>query len=772
MSEPTALHERERAAVPNAGAGAPVPRARLFCGTVWGLGGSDSETAALIELSFDYDGVIVAATDARRPFTLTPPAEPARRDRAAERRARCTLEGLGAVDLDCMEEVELDLDVAADYLVKVDGDEHGLAEFTRHAVPQLERLGWHVEVDGDYPYQVVAGDLPWYAEVNPERQECPDWFSLELGVEVDGHRVNLLPALLELLDDSRGESLRAVIRSARSRVAVRVSDTHLISLPADRLKALLRVLVELYQEGSAINPELQLARQQAAALERLDAALGEVRWSGDTEIRAYGAALAGPPPPTETPGGLRATLRPYQATGLAWLQNLRAAEVGGVLADDMGLGKTLQTIAHLTAEVESGRADRLNLVVAPTSLVRGWAREFKKFAPGVKVAVWQGPKRHRHWDQAKSADVLVTSYPILLRDQDQFAELPLHFAVLDEAQTIKNRRSQLHAACKRLDARHRLCLSGTPLENHLGELWTLFDFINPGMLGDELGFRRRYRVPIEQLGDDERLAALREAVAPFILRRLKSQVATDLPPKTNLMHPVELSGAQRELYENIRVAAHDQVRRAIHQRGLAASTVSILDALMKLRQVCCDPRLVAMEAAHGVEGSAKYRALFEMLDKMIPEGHRVLIFSQFTSMLALVARGLQQRGVRHLSLTGSTPRRQEVIDRFESGAAEVFLISLKAGGTGLTLTSADTVIHYDPWWNPAAQDQATDRAYRIGQTRPVFVHSLFVAGSVEERMLALQRRKRRLAGAILDSRGGAGGLSETDVEVLFAPLKG
>jgi superfamily II DNA or RNA helicase len=726
----------------------PRPRIRLFAAPVWILGCEEPETGALIQLCFD------------------------RGDHAAEYRARCVLEGLGAIDLDCVDDVAVDLGVSADYLVRASGDVDGLAEFTRYAVPQLEGLGWQVDIDADYPYQVVRGDLPWYAEVT-SGDETGDWFSLELGVELDGHRVNLLPALLELLDETRGRSLTSIARSARPRIAVRVSDTHLVSLPGERLRSLLRVLVELHEGDGAINPALLVARQQAAVFDRIELSLGHVSWSGDTAIRDLGASLARAPEPAESPSGLRATLRPYQAVGLAWLQNLRAADAGGVLADDMGLGKTLQTIAHLVAEAEAGRGDRPSMVVAPTSLVGNWCREMARFAPGLDVVAYAGQgkkKRLQVWERATSADVVVTSYPILLRDQDRLASLPLHLAILDEAQTIKNRRSQLHAAAARLDARHRLCLTGTPLENNLGELWTLFDFLNPGQLGDELDFRRRFRVPIEQLGDRERLVGLREAVAPFILRRLKSEVAKELPPKTELYHPIDLSGEQRELYENIRVAAHARVRQVIHKRGLAASTVSILDALMKLRQVCCDPRLVSMEAAHAVAESGKYRALFEMLDRLIPDGHRVLIFSQFTSMLSLIAAGLRERDIRHVSLTGSTTRRQEVIDKFERGDAEVFLISLKAGGTGLTLTSADTVIHYDPWWNPAAQDQATDRAYRIGQDKPVFVHSLFVAGSVEERMLGLQRRKRELAGAVLDGAARSASLSETDVDVLFAPL--
>ena len=729
----------------------PTPRVRLFAGTLWSLANDEPLSAALVELRFDYSGQAV-------------------RDRDAEHRARCVLEGLGAIDLECLDDVALDLDVNADYLVRAVDDVDGLCEFTRYGVPQLERLGWRVEIDPEYPYQVVSGDLPWYADVASDGEAGSDWFSLELGVELDGHRVNLLPTLLELLDETGSRSLSSIARHARARVAVRVSETHLISLPAERLRSLLRVLVELYEGEGAVNPELVFARQQAAALDRLEASIGPIRWSGDGEIRELAAALAKTPAPVESPSGLKATLRPYQATGLAWLQNLRDADAGGVLADDMGLGKTLQTIAHLVCEVDAGRNDRPSLVVSPTSLVGNWCREIAKFAPHLTVVSYAGKGRSRLWPEVSKADIVVTSYPILLRDQDRLAELPLHYAILDEAQTIKNRRSQLHAAAMRLEARHRLCLTGTPLENNLGELWTLFDFLNPGLLGDELGFRRRYRVPIEKLGDRERLVGLREAVAPFILRRLKSEVATELPPKTELYHPIELGGAQRELYENIRVAAHARVRSVIHKRGLAASTVSILDALMKLRQVCCDPRLVSMEAAHPIQESGKYRALFEMLDRLIPDGHRVLIFSQFTSMLSLISAGLRERQIRHVSLTGSTAKRQEVIDQFERGEAEVFLISLKAGGTGLTLTSADTVIHYDPWWNPAAQDQATDRAYRIGQQKPVFVHSLFVAGSVEERMLGLQRRKRELAGAVLDGNAGCRGLSDNDVEVLFAPL--
>jgi SNF2 family DNA or RNA helicase len=324
---------------------------------------------------------------------------------------------------------------------------------------------------------------------------------------------------------------------------------------------------------------------------------------------------------------------------------------------------------------------------------------------------------------------------------------------------------------RQLDSRHRICLSGTPIENHLGELWSLLDFLNPGLLGSKDEFTTQFRGPIEQNGDKVRLEALRDRVKPFILRRTKDAVATELPPKTQLVRAVELTGAQRELYESIRVAAHGEVRQHIRKRGLAGATIAILDALLKLRQVCCDPRLVTVDAAKNIEGSAKLDVCLELIQSQLADGRRILLFSQFARMLALISESLLGKGIRHVTLTGGTPDRQKPIDAFQQGRADVFLISLKAGGAGLNLTGADTVIHYDPWWNPAAQAQATDRAHRIGQTKPVFVHDLIAAGSVEERMLSLQKHKRMLANAILDrGNAAAGSLSERDIDDLLAPL--
>lgn len=735
----------------------------------------DEATVALAALSFDYAGTRVRAGDDRdRIFRQDAgglAVSPRARD--AEREARRVLERMGAVELEHLEDVALPPDCDADYVIRPGQGPSALCAFSTDAVAELRRAGFVVEIDADYPYRVVARDPTWVANVEPDGAR-EGWFSLELGVEIDGRRVDLLPLVVDLLDDA-GESddLRALERRAQA-FALRLSENEHVTVAPARLRALLRVLVELHQGVRHAKGRVVFPGARAPALAALDDAFerqgARIRWSDPAGALARGRAIVERPKSAEAPRGLRATLRPYQIEGVAFLRHLADQGCGGILADDMGLGKTLQTIAFLAGERESGRAKSPSLVVAPTSLAFNWAREIEKFAPHLRVVTLHGPGRAALHARIPSSDVVVTTYPVLVRDEDRLAKHAFHAIVLDEAQAIKNARTQAFRALASIRADHRVCLTGTPVENHLGELWSLMRFLNPDVLGDELGFRRAYKAPIESEGDEERLAALREQVAPYILRRTKREVAKDLPPKTELSRPVELRGKQRDLYEHIRVAAHGDVRRVIRQKGLAASTVTILDALMKLRQVCCDPRLVAMDAARGVRESAKTETFFEMIDGLLPAGHRVLVFSQFTSMLALLAEGLRERDVDYLVLTGQTRDRRAVVDAFERGEADVFLISLKAGGTGLNLVSADTVIHFDPWWNPAAQAQATDRAYRIGQTKPTFVHSMYVAGSVEERVIRLQQRKRWLSATLLGDEARESGLAEAEIEHLFAPL--
>ncbi|MCR9166222.1 MAG: DEAD/DEAH box helicase [Nannocystaceae bacterium] len=729
--------------------------------------------SAVIDLRFNYSGLEVEADE---PFSL----EQCFRDARGESEVRRVVESFGAVELSEVEDIALLPGATATYAVNLEGDPDALAAFSTQAVPRMREMGWEVEVDANYPCHVVE-DARWYASVNHDAGPSDDiidegeergWFELELGVEVEGEQVDLLPVLLDLIE-ARG--MQALLQTPRRRqMALPLGGKRYLAVPPGRIKTVVRVLSELYEiEGTGPGGGLKVPELASDVLDELQTAFEDdsLNWSGDTE-RVRMRVPRDEPPPVDPPAGLKATLRPYQMEGLAFLQHLRAHGAGAILADDMGLGKTLQTITHILKEKESGRMHDPVLVVAPTSLVGNWQREIAKFAPALEVHVHYGSRRRHVVRNVKFSDVVITTYGLLMRDSDVFESQAFYMVVLDEAQTIKNARSQAHAAVKAVDAQYRIALSGTPVENNLDELWALFDFAMPGLLGDAPQFRAAFRVPIEKQGNTDRMDTLRRRVAPFILRRLKTDVATDLPPKTIMTRPVELSGEQRDLYESIRIAGHALVRKVVKKKGIAASTIDILGALMKLRQVCCDPRLVRMRTAQAIEQSAKFEALFEMLPDMLEQGRQVLIFSQFTRMLALIGDELRERGIEFVVITGSTTDRQAAVDAFQSGTVKVFLLSLKAAGTGLNLVAADTVIHFDPWWNPAAQAQATDRAYRIGQKRPVFVYNLIVSGSVEERMVALQRHKQALADGLLAQDEDGIELTAEDVDDLFAPLSG
>jgi len=746
--------------------------------------------APVIELCFEYPGCTVSAGPDEPLVHTTRDGSAFARDLDAEAQARRTLERFGALDLTLLDDYGAPPDSRAHYLVQSSETRDAFCSFTANALPQLRELGFKIFLERDYPYRVLPKEPDWYAVV--EEADKPDWFSLELGIDLDGHRVNLLPVLLGMLEEGFNPHEQSSSLSTRFVQIPGPGRGQHVAVPPERLRVLLQVLGELYQEQAPrkeggrgkrtkkgkeeanSTPEFPGAR--AGALSQIEGAFEaeetHFSWEAPNALQERQALAAAPKDLREYPRMLRAQLRPYQRTGVAFLQHLRQHNAGGVLADDMGLGKTLQTIAHLCLEHDGMRVEVPSLIIAPTSLAYNWERELAKFAPGLRVCALHGHDRFERRNEASDADVCITTYPVLLRDADYFSSNTYHYVILDEAQTIKNHRSRAHAVVRNLSSQHRLCLTGTPIENGLTELWSLFDFLMPGLLGDDVAFRQFYRIPIEQQRDEDRLALLREQVSPYILRRLKRDVAKELPEKTEIVRAVELCGRQRELYESIRVAAHQHVRTAIRKSGVAGSTLKILEALTKLRQLCCDPRLVKSEAAARVGESAKYELFFELLEGLLAGGHRVLVFSQFTSMLALLGEGLRERKIDYLTLTGSTMHRQKPCDAFERGEADVFLISLKAGGTGLNLVSADTVIHYDPWWNPAAQDQATDRAYRIGQRRQVFVYNLVTAGSVEERMLALQQRKRELAQSVLAAPGEMGALlGEAEVEQLFAPLQ-
>jgi SNF2 family DNA or RNA helicase len=443
---------------------------------------------------------------------------------------------------------------------------------------------------------------------------------------------------------------------------------------------------------------------------------------------------------------------------------------GGLLADDMGLGKTIQVLAMLQAQHEakplriaSEGADHdpetsatpqkhsATLLIVPTSLLHAWKTQAAEFTPDLRLLVLHGAKRKALRAQIGDADLVITTYPLLARDRDWLAEQDWPLLILDEAQTLKNPTAQLTKALRDIPARGRLALTGTPMENSLQDLWTLFDWIQPGLLGDRKQFQAMFRNPIEKQGDRAAQIRLNRRLRPFLLRRTKDEVAAELPPKTEILDLVTLPKAQQALYETVRSAMDQRVRAAIETKGLAAARITVLDALLKLRQVCCDPELVKTSAARAVADSAKRERLLELLAETTAEGRRVLVFSQFVEMLRLIESDLNKAGIANLSLTGETKNRADVLEAFARGDAPVFLLSLKAGGVGLTLTEADTVILYDPWWNPAIERQAMDRAHRIGQQKPVFIHRLVAAGTVEEKILALQARKQALADALFDT---------------------
>ena len=421
----------------------------------------------------------------------------------------------------------------------------------------------------------------------------------------------------------------------------------------------------------------------------------------------------------------------------------------------MGLGKTVQVLAHIQTERAAGRCKGPCLVVAPTSTLPNWRREAARFVPDLKVVTLHGPDRAGTYAELKEADLAITNYAILSRDRAKLVAQGFHLVILDEAQNIKNATTTAAKAARELIARHRLCLSGTPVENHLDELWSLFEFLMPGFLGSAATFRKEFRTPIERHGNAVVRQRLVRRVRPFLLRRTKQQVASELPPKTEIVETVEFGDAQRDLYELVRVSMDKQIRAILATQGLEKSRIHILAALLKLRQVCCDPRLVKLESAQSVGESAKFERLFEMLPVLLEEGRRILLFSQFTSMLDLIEERLRAEGMDWVRISGDTQDRDTPVQRFQSGEVPLFLISLKAGGTGLNLVAADTVIHYDPWWNPAVERQATDRAHRIGQDKNLMVYKFVVSGSVEEKILELQERKGALAEAILDGSENA-----------------
>src|ERR1700730_11507335 len=738
----------------------------------WGVRAKEwDDHGDLALLGFCYGGISVDPDDRRSELRAFEEGRIVvrRRNRGAERGALKQLRELGLQAVETFEAQDRDGDRIAFGFPEGERD---WPNFVYNAVPRLEREGWRIEFEDGFRHRVVDGAGEWTAEL---AEDSGWWFSLDLGIVVEGERVALLPILSSLLARLRDRDVLRELDALAHNGTVfgRLEDGRHVALPFERTKAIMATLVELYDpKNLSTTGKLGISAGEMTGLAALEAAT-RLRWLGGERLRELAERLSSFSgiAEVEPPVGLLTELRPYQREGLNWLQFLRGYQIGGIFADDMGLGKTVPALAHILVEKREGRLDRPCLVVCPTSVVPNWLAEAARLAPELRVLSLHGPDRAQHFGEINDADLVVTTYALLPRDADHLLPISWHVAVLDEAQAIKNANAKTTGLVCRLDARHRLCLTGTPMENHLGELWSQYAFLMPGLLGDAKRFARVFRTPIEKKQDGERRAVLSGRLKPFLLRRTKTLVAADLPPKTEIRRPLELSGQQRDLYETVRLAMHEKVRRELAEKGLARSHIIVLDGLLKLRQVCCDPRLVKLTAARQVSASAKLEHLMEMLPPLIEEGRQILLFSQSPSRLDLIKPALAEAGIDFVELRGDTKDRAGPVAQFQKGKAPLFLISLKAGGTGLNLTAADTVIHYDPWWNPAVEDQATDRAHRIGQDKPVFVYKLVAQGTVEERMLELQQRKKALAAGIYEGGGNAAAaLQAADIERLFEPL--
>ncbi len=634
---------------------------------------------------------------------------------------------------------------------------------------RADAAGFDLDVDPSFPFQIAEVES---IDTDLDEAERGGWFDLEIGIVIDGKHVPISKPLTTWL--ARHPNPLAFLASTEGSrtLLLDLPDGTLVKLPADRVRTLLAPLLEFGVPQLNAKGQIRISRLDAVLNPQLAAA--HKGFTQETQTLRQWIERGAQISEIDPAAGFGATLRHYQRSGLAWLQFLREAKLGGVLADDMGLGKTVQALAHLHLDKTRGLATAPTLVVSPTSVLPNWRAEIERFAPELRVLVLHGKERTGRFASIPEFDIVLTTYALLPRDAEVLGQHTFHALILDEGQFLKNPAGRQREVAAALKATHRIVLTGTPVENNLRELWSLFDLALPGLLGSHDRFTQYFRSPIERGQNPERLDMLKRRIRPFLVRRRRAEVLGELPPRTEVVQRVDLEGNQRDLYESLRIAFDKKLRDIIAEKGLAQSQIMILDALLKLRQTCCDPRLVKSSAATKAHGeSAKLELLKEMLEELAQEGRRALVFSQFAEMIALIEAELPALGVKYEKIIGDTPlaEREAAVKRFQAGEASVFLISLRAGGTGLNLTAADTVIHYDPWWNPAVEAQATARAHRIGQDKAVFVYKLIAGGTVEERILELLSRKQALADSIL--AGGevkAALITEDDIQALLAPI--
>lgn len=625
-------------------------------------------------------------------------------------------------------------------------------------LPALRRIGWRVDLAGSVAGFMEAAEFAMPV-VHIHDNPGADWFEVALVYE-DG-RGNSLPA---------AEIQRALLKGD----AGLEHDGRVILLDTGAITAVNEIFRDCASRDGARPGAFRLAGVYTAYVKAALAALDGI----DIEAppgwmeRADVQNRVKPPPPLQLAPDLAGVLRPYQKDGLVWLRFLEQGLFNGILADDMGLGKTLQALAWFSlARLHPRTRDKPCLIVCPTSLVENWEAEARRFTPGLRTLVVNGPDRHELLRDLSGCHLAITSYALLRRDVEQYLQFDFAVIVLDEAQHIKNRSTQNAVAAKRLRSMHRLVLTGTPIENSIADLWSIMDFLMPGYLGSYESFRRHYELPAAQPGPEAAQAQLqlRRKLHPFVLRRLKREVARELPPKIERLALCTLTPDQQQVYDEFLENSRRRLFTMVSAQGFQRARMEILKTLLRLRQVCCHLDLVKLPDAPRDQPSAKLELFMELLDEAVDGGHRVLVFSQFTSMLAILRRRLDECRMPFSYLDGLTKDRLRAVNEFNARRdIPVFLMSLKAGGTGLNLTGADMVIHFDPWWNPAVEAQATDRAHRIGQERTVYMVKLITRGTVEEKVLAMQKRKQAVIDATLQSGADfAGKLTWEDIQELL-----
>ncbi len=556
-----------------------------------------------------------------------------------------------------------------------------------------------------------------------------DWFDLEVTLSFDGIEVSL-------------EELKKALQAQKKFVKLR--DGSIARLP----QKLIEKLNYMLNFGRVNGETLRFANHHMTFIDRLLAEADTKQMDTLTKEKLKSLDKFDQIKDYPLPANFKGELRDYQKAGYDWMNFLKEYSFGGILADDMGLGKTIQALALLRNEINE-KPKKPNLIVAPTSIIFNWMREIERFTPDIKYLVHYGTRRSRDIRRLRKFPLILTTYGHVRRDISMLKEIEFNYVILDESQNIKNPMSETSKAIRLLNARNRLALTGTPVENNTMDLWSQFAFINPGLLGDQNFFKENFMRPIEKEQNMEVAESLRKLIFPFILRRTKEDVAKELPPKVENIVYSPMNEMQQKLYDKWRTAYRDSILEEIESKGLNKSKFKVLEGLTRLRQIACHPELVDPKY---MEGAGKFDALMEMIEEIVSEKHKVLIFSQFVKMLHIIRRQLDEKEIAYSYLDGSTKDRQEVVDRFQNNDdVRIFLISLKAGGTGLNLTAADYVIHYDPWWNPAVEMQATDRAYRIGQTRKVFAYKLISKDSVEEKIVRLQEKKRSLVKTLIST---------------------